>query len=78
MNEAVNHPDHYKSGKYECIDVMSEIYGVDKTLDFCLLNAFKYLWRSTSKENFRQDLAKAKWYIDKCLELTNPLNNETN
>lgn len=67
--EAVNHPSHY-AGKFECIDVMQEIYGEDRTLDFCLLNAFKYLWRCTSKENFRQDLSKAKWYIDKCLELT--------
>lgn len=66
--EAVNHPSHY-AGKFECIDVMQEIYGDSFVVAFCLLNAFKYLWRCNSKGNFKQDLAKARWYIDKCLEL---------
>lgn len=65
----VNHPKHYKKGSYECIDVMRDIFGDSMTQDFCLLNAFKYLWRCTSKEHFEQDLRKAGWYIDKCVEL---------
>lgn len=72
----VDHPKHYNQGSYECINVMQSIYGNNMTMDFCLLNAFKYLWRCTSKENLRQDLAKAKWYIDKCLEIYNPNEDE--
>ena len=65
----VNHPDHYKVGKYECIDVMVEVFGVEATQTFCELNAFKYLWRGDRKENKTTDIKKAKWYIDKYIEL---------
>ena len=27
--DAVNHPQHYCTGKYECIDVMLEIFGIE-------------------------------------------------
>ena len=37
-NEMVNHPQHYKNGKYEAIDIMLDIFGKDKTLAFCELN----------------------------------------
>ena len=46
MTETVNHPDHYKTGNYECIEVMKEVFGEDAWKDFCKMNAFKYLWRS--------------------------------
>lgn len=68
--EMVNHPQHYKDGKYECIEVMLQLYGKDAVLAFCLLNSFKYQWRCQMKDNCIEDLAKARWYLDKYLELS--------
>lgn len=68
--EAVNHPQHYKGGKFECIDVMVEIFGIEYTKGFCICNAFKYLWRCRQKhENPDEDIKKAIWYMEKYLEL---------
>lgn len=65
----VNHPKHYESGKFECIDVMIETQGVEAVKGFCLCNAFKYLYRHNHK-NGVEDIKKARWYIDKYIELT--------
>ena len=35
---------------------------------FCLCNAFKYLWRHNRK-NGVEDIKKARWYLDKYIEL---------
>ena len=32
----VNHPAHYETGKFECIDVMIETQGVEATMNFCV------------------------------------------
>nr|DAS82787.1 MAG TPA: nucelotide kinase [Caudoviricetes sp.] len=69
VNDSVNHPSHYATGKYECIDVMLEIFGVEAVKTFCLLNAFKYNYR-TGNKNGLEDIKKAKWYIDKYIELS--------
>lgn len=66
--ESVNHPAHYCQGKFECIDVMVETFGEEATKGFCLLNAFKYIWR-TGEKNGVEDVKKARWYLDKYLEL---------
>lgn len=68
MNDMVNSPRHYNQGKFECIDVMVETFGKEATQDFCLLNAFKYVWR-TGEKNGVEDVKKARWYLDKYLEL---------
>lgn len=68
MTEAVDHPQHYNHGKYECIDVMVENFGKEATQHFCLLNAFKYVWR-TNYKNGVEDVKKAWWYLDKYLKL---------
>lgn len=68
-NAAVEHPEHYKTGKIECIDAMVEVYGAEATKDFCLLNAFKYLWRCKHKGKDIEDIKKAKFYLEKYLEL---------
>ena len=67
--EMVNHPSHYQGAKHECIDIMLDVFGKEKTLAFCELNAFKYLWRSDSKGTDTQDKKKAIWYLDKYNEL---------
>lgn len=72
----VNHPSHYETGKFECIDVMLETQGVEAVKNFCICNAFKYLYRHNNK-NGEEDIKKAKWYIDKYLELSDGPIEET-
>lgn len=67
--EEVNHPQRYAGGKYECIDVMTDVFGVDAVRNFCKLNAFKYLWREQNK-NGVEDIKKAVWYLNKLIELS--------
>lgn len=67
--EMVNHPQHYAVNGMECIDTMLHLYGKDAVLYFCMLNSFKYQWRCNRKDNCKEDLAKARWYLNKYLEL---------
>lgn len=72
MIESVNHPEHYKTGKFECIDVMIEALGKEVTASFCLGNAFKYVYRCMNKHDEPiEDVEKAVWYLNKYLELKN-------
>ena len=71
MKNKVNHPPHYNQYPIETIDMMISIFGVDKTIDFCIMNAYKYRMRLGLKDNIEQDLAKEKWYLDKAQELKN-------
>lgn len=70
----VNHPSHYETGKFECIDVMIETQGIEATKNFCVCNAFKYIYRHNMK-NGEEDLRKAKWYLDKYMELIDNCNS---
>lgn len=60
MNDPVHHPSHYTTvvPGIECIDVVEHF-------SFCRGNALKYLWRAGAKGDLRQDLEKARWYIDR-------------
>ncbi len=75
MADNVNHPSHYRTGQYECIDVMIETQGVEATMNFCMCNAFKYLYRHNSK-NGLEDVRKADWYLCKYLELAEKVKSE--
>ena len=64
MSNPVDHPDHYKAGNLEVIDIIEE-YG----LDFHLGNAVKYILRAGRKtEDPIEDLEKAVWYIQRFLD----------
>lgn len=68
--DTVNHPAHYKTDKFECIDVMADAIGLEDTKGFCLCNAFKYIYRCTKKHvSPVEDVKKAVWYLNKFLEL---------
>jgi len=69
-NEKVNHPQHY-AGKVECIDAMVAAFGTESVMDFCKINAFKYVWRIGKKDDAVQDAKKAVWYLNKYIELAN-------
>ena len=66
--DMVNHPSHYCTGSFECIDVMVETQGIEAVKNFCLCNAFKYLYRHNGKNGI-EDIKKSKWYLDKYIEL---------
>jgi hypothetical protein len=62
-------PDHYKSStSLECIEAMQIAFGEAAVIDFCVCNAWKYIWRWKNK-NGVEDLHKAEWYINKGWEL---------
>lgn len=67
-SDNVNHPAHYTGGSIECIDAMVETQGADAVKNFCICNAFKYLWRH-EKKNGVEDVKKAIWYLNKFVEL---------
>lgn len=69
MIDIVNHPSHYESGKFECIEVMEETQGKEAVMDFCICNALKYLYRHKRKNGI-EDIKKARWYINKYIELS--------
>lgn len=65
MNDNVNHPSHYNvEGKKECIDEMIDLFGIENTIIFALLNAYKYMYRDGLKSLSLDDREKAKWYLD--------------
>lgn len=77
MSDNVNHPSHYETGKFECIDVMVEILGAEATKNFCVCNAFKYIYRHRRK-NGLEDIQKAIWYLNKAVELDGQIKKENN
>lgn len=65
----VNHPKHYEdSTSFECIETMLIAFGIEYTQVFCVLNAYKYMWRYENK-NGLEDLEKTQWYLDKYFSL---------
>lgn len=70
MNDPVNHPSHYTSGKYEVIDIIEDQLGIEGLRGFCCGNALKYIMRSGKKDPncTIQDLEKAIWYLNHYIE----------
>ena len=68
--EQVNHPQHYTTYDVETLDMMIRIWGIQETISFCKLNAFKYRMRAGHKDNAQQDINKALWYENKMKELS--------
>ena len=73
-DEEINHPDRYAGGKYECIDIMLDVFGEEAVKNFCLLNAFKYIWRQEKKGGV-EDIKKAICYLDKYVKLSDSHEN---
>jgi hypothetical protein len=64
----VVHPSHYNQGGIECLDAMVAAFGNEAVANFCIINAFKYCWRSEYK-NGVEDIDKAIFYLNKYKEL---------
>lgn len=71
----INHPAHYEgSTSLECIDVMEIAFGADAVGNFCLCNAFKYLWRYKHKGG-AEDVQKAEWYLNHYSDIVGEYSN---
>lgn len=64
----VHHPKHYNQGNIECIDAMISAFGKQAVANFCMCNAFKYMWRHKKKGGI-EDIDKMDWYLNKYKEL---------
>ena len=59
----VNHPAHYKIGGIETIDFIEA-----KQLNYNIGNVVKYITRADHKGNRKEDLLKARWYLNREIE----------
>ena len=68
MNDEVNNPKHYTSGKIEALEIIED---ATKDLDgleaFSIGSALKYLIRFDKKNDPIQDLQKAVFYIERVI-----------
>lgn len=65
--EQVNHPTHYsQDGRRECIEEMRVVFGDEAVREWCILTAYKYMYRAGNKSgnSEEQDRAKMAWYLD--------------
>ncbi len=71
--EAVNSPKHYSASKIEVIDIIDSILESQPELSayqgFLLGNVIKYVSRLTLKEKPKQDANKAKWYLERLIDV---------
>jgi hypothetical protein len=68
--DMVNSPAHYADSGIETIDYIVDVLGEFEAISYCHGNVIKYtgsrLWK---KGNPIEDAKKARWYMDKMIEL---------
>lgn len=70
QNEKVNHPKHYGGDTtYECIKVLKAWLPEEQYKGFLRGNCLKYLCRVGQKDNEVQELEKAKWYLERLIDI---------
>jgi hypothetical protein len=67
QSDMVNSPPHYNQQGIECIEAIEAACG-DGFEYYLQGNILKYLWRYRYK-NGTEDLEKAKWYLEKLIEV---------
>lgn len=65
QDDAVHHPSHYASGRFEVIDIIEDQLKMEGLRGFCLGNTIKYICRAGKKDPKKtlEDLEKAEWYL---------------
>ena len=66
--DMVNHPPHYNEGGLECIDYIKQQLGAGFP-SYLEGSIIKYIHRHKYKDANIQDLQKAKWYLNKLIEV---------
>lgn len=66
VTDMINHPPHYTSGpRHTVCGETIEVIDLTEPLGFCLGNVVKYVLRCDRKGAPLEDLAKARWYLDR-------------
>ena len=68
MSDPVNSPEHYNMLSVEAIDIIEMSMTKEEFLGYLKGNALKYMIRYKHKDNPKQDLSKANWYLKKLEE----------
>lgn len=68
-HDIINRPSHYFRGGIDVIGFAEKQFSVEEQRGFHRINAIKYVARYKDKGTPLKDLAKAKFYIDKLIEL---------
>lgn len=71
----VNNPEHYASGKVECIDAIESALTPEEFRGFLKGNVMKYIWRERKKSGV-ESLRKAEWYQKRLIKFTTDSNIE--
>ncbi|WP_158233604.1 MULTISPECIES: DUF3310 domain-containing protein [unclassified Sporosarcina] len=66
--DLINKPNHYHKGGIDVIEFAGAKFDPAELKGFCRINALKYVTRYDLKNGI-PDLEKAKFYIDKLIEL---------
>jgi len=66
--DMVNSPKHYRMQGVEAIDILEMSMTEEEFLGYLKGNVSKYLLRYKHKTKPKEDLQKAKWYIEKLIE----------
>jgi hypothetical protein len=75
VEDEVNSPHHYNTGKIECIEAIEESMTPESFKGYLKGNCMKYLWRYDYKGKQVQDLQKAGWYLNKLTEIVTEENS---
>ena len=69
--DLVNHPPHYNDGRYETIDIINDSVDAAPSpqLAYAHGNVIKYILRMWLKGNALEDAKKARWYLNKIIEI---------
>ena len=66
--DPVQKPSHYNQGGIECIEAIKASMTNADFRAYLKGNVEKYLWRYEKKQNPKQDLEKAKWYLERLIK----------
>ena len=67
--DPVNHPSHYTSGGIECLDALNASMTPIEYAGFLKGQVFKYIWRYRLKGKPAEDLKKARFYLDRLIQV---------
>jgi hypothetical protein len=67
-HDNVNRPSHYGQGQIEAIEYIQDFQTHEEYIGYLRGNIAKYLHRWRYK-NGLEDLKKARWYLDRLIEL---------